>query len=79
MKVDQSLIYGLYYDANEKRIDQGVNEVVDTNEAYYGENKMWSIYLNIKESNPINPQNYFLLVYSLSSCFDCGVFQNIRL
>ena len=40
MKVDQSLIYGLYYDGNERQIYQGGSEVVDTNEAYYGENKM---------------------------------------
>ena len=36
MKVDQNPMYGMYYDANDDRIDQGVNEVIDTN-PYYGQ------------------------------------------
>ena len=33
-KVDQNVLYGMYYDDNGHRIDQRVNEVVDTNDDY---------------------------------------------
>ena len=59
MKLDQNPMYGMYYDDNDDRIDQGVNEVIDTN-PYYGQKLTYRYkkcshlpkqYVNIKLSN----------------------------
>ena len=35
-EVDNNPVYGLYYNSQEERIDEGVTEIVDENSDYYG-------------------------------------------